>query len=281
MGRIDYLHDPDAPPANSVVPSVVAFVQNDAGQVLMIQRSDNGRWALPGRGHDVGESISGTVVREVWEETGIRPKSSTCPASTPTLVTSCSTTTARSVSSSAFVSAGGRSAASCVRVARRRRSVGLIQRTCGSWTSTPLCDSVSSTRWTGPGQRALHRLTPDVSDPFKYACSARQDLGFGATNERADQAVSPVAAGNFVDPIHRLRGRAVGRRAHATESWRLGRPVDAQHAEAFREALAHTGLMPQRASGEIAPHLLELLIARQYEETVDELAELPQLFIAV
>src|ERR1043165_2937066 len=72
MGRIDYLHDPDAPPANSVVPSVVAFVQNDAGQVLMIQRSDNGRWALPGGGHDVGESISDTVVREVWEETGVK-----------------------------------------------------------------------------------------------------------------------------------------------------------------------------------------------------------------
>jgi 8-oxo-dGTP pyrophosphatase MutT (NUDIX family) len=72
MGRIDYLHDPDAPPANSVVPSVVAFVQNDAGDVLVIQRSDNGRWALPGGGHDVGESISDTVVREVWEETGIK-----------------------------------------------------------------------------------------------------------------------------------------------------------------------------------------------------------------
>ncbi|MFB8353462.1 NUDIX domain-containing protein [Streptomyces niveus] len=72
MGRIDYLHDSDAPPANSVVPSVVAFVQNEAGQVLMIQRSDNGRWALPGGGHDVGESISDTVVREVWEETGIK-----------------------------------------------------------------------------------------------------------------------------------------------------------------------------------------------------------------
>lgn len=38
----------------------------------MIQRSDNGRWALPGGGHDVGESISDTVVREVWEETGIK-----------------------------------------------------------------------------------------------------------------------------------------------------------------------------------------------------------------
>jgi 8-oxo-dGTP pyrophosphatase MutT (NUDIX family) len=71
MGRIDYLHDPDAPQANSVVPSVVAFVRNHAGQVLMIRRSDNGRWALPGGGHDVGESISDTVVREVREETGV------------------------------------------------------------------------------------------------------------------------------------------------------------------------------------------------------------------
>ncbi|MEU6255215.1 NUDIX domain-containing protein [Streptomyces sp. NPDC047043] len=71
MGRIDYLHDPDAPPANSVVPAVVAFVQNEAGQVLMVRRSDNGRWALPGGGHEVGESIADTVVREVWEETGI------------------------------------------------------------------------------------------------------------------------------------------------------------------------------------------------------------------
>ncbi|WP_049574976.1 NUDIX hydrolase [Streptomyces sp. SBT349] len=71
MGRIDYLHDPDAPPVNSVVPSVVAFIQDTAGRLLMIRRSDNGRWALPGGGHDFGESISDTVVREAKEETGI------------------------------------------------------------------------------------------------------------------------------------------------------------------------------------------------------------------
>ncbi len=72
MGRIDYLHDPAAPPPNSVVPSVVAFVQNNAGDILVIERSDNGRWALPGGGHDLGESITDTVVREVWEETGLK-----------------------------------------------------------------------------------------------------------------------------------------------------------------------------------------------------------------
>ncbi|ARQ69983.1 NUDIX domain-containing protein [Streptomyces marincola] len=71
MGRIDYLHDPDAPPANSVVPSVVAFVQDAGGRILMIRRSDNGRWALPGGGHDAGEYIADTVVRETKEETGI------------------------------------------------------------------------------------------------------------------------------------------------------------------------------------------------------------------
>jgi len=71
MARRDYYNDPDAPAPNSVVPSVVAAVRNERGEILMIRRTDNGRWALPGGGHDLGESISDTVVREVKEETGI------------------------------------------------------------------------------------------------------------------------------------------------------------------------------------------------------------------
>ncbi|MCX6459157.1 MAG: NUDIX domain-containing protein [Actinobacteria bacterium] len=70
MARIDYIDDPNAPKANSVVPSVVAVVQNDAGEILLIHKTDNNLWALPGGGHDVGESISDTVIREVKEETG-------------------------------------------------------------------------------------------------------------------------------------------------------------------------------------------------------------------
>ena len=70
MGRIDYINDPDAPAINSVVPSVVAIVQDDQGRVLMIHKTDNDKWALPGGGHDPGESIADTVVREVKEETG-------------------------------------------------------------------------------------------------------------------------------------------------------------------------------------------------------------------
>jgi len=70
MARIDYIDDDNAPPINSVVPSVVAIVQDDRGRVLMIHKTDNNRWALPGGGHEPGETIAQTVVREVKEETG-------------------------------------------------------------------------------------------------------------------------------------------------------------------------------------------------------------------
>lgn len=70
MARIDYIEDPNAPAINSVVPSVVAIDQNDLGELLLIHKTDNDKWALPGGGHDPGESITATVVREVKEETG-------------------------------------------------------------------------------------------------------------------------------------------------------------------------------------------------------------------
>ncbi|MFC8792252.1 NUDIX domain-containing protein [Streptomyces cinereoruber] len=72
MSRIDYFRDPAAPEANSVVPSVTAVVRDNAGRLLVIHKTDNDLWALPGGGHDIGERIADTVVREVEEETGIR-----------------------------------------------------------------------------------------------------------------------------------------------------------------------------------------------------------------
>ncbi|KOV27082.1 NUDIX hydrolase [Streptomyces sp. XY413] len=71
MSRIDYFRDPNAPAANSVVPSVTAVVRDEEGNLLLIHKTDNNLWALPGGGHDAGESIAQTVVREVEEETGI------------------------------------------------------------------------------------------------------------------------------------------------------------------------------------------------------------------
>ncbi len=70
MSRTDYIDDPNAPKANRVVPSVVAAVTDEDGRILLIKKTDNGLWALPGGGHELGEAIADTVVREVKEETG-------------------------------------------------------------------------------------------------------------------------------------------------------------------------------------------------------------------
>ena len=70
--RIDYLDDPAAPPANSIVPSVNVAVTDDSGRLLLIRRTDNGNWALPGGAVDPGESLAEAAVRETEEETGIR-----------------------------------------------------------------------------------------------------------------------------------------------------------------------------------------------------------------
>ncbi len=69
--RVDYYHDSDAPSANSIVVAVTAFVQDAAGRLLMILRTDNDLYAIPGGAQEVGETIAQTVVREVNEETGI------------------------------------------------------------------------------------------------------------------------------------------------------------------------------------------------------------------
>ncbi|MFD0851175.1 NUDIX domain-containing protein [Actinomadura adrarensis] len=69
--RIDYYGDPNAPKANSLVPSVNVVVENDNGEILMIRRTDNDNWAVPGGAIDLGESVTQAAVRETKEETGI------------------------------------------------------------------------------------------------------------------------------------------------------------------------------------------------------------------
>ena len=71
MARIDHYHEPGAPKPNSMVPAVTAVVANEAGEILLQRRADNGLWALPGGAVEFGESAGQSVVREVKEETGL------------------------------------------------------------------------------------------------------------------------------------------------------------------------------------------------------------------
>jgi 8-oxo-dGTP diphosphatase len=55
-----------------LLPGVSAVVRNDAGHVLLARRSDNGRWSVPAGVIDPGEQPADAVLREVFEETGVR-----------------------------------------------------------------------------------------------------------------------------------------------------------------------------------------------------------------
>ncbi|MBW0103659.1 NUDIX hydrolase [Pseudonocardia sp. KRD291] len=71
MARTDHFHDPDAPKATSIVIAVSAFVTDDRDRLLMIRRTDNDLYALPGGRHELGETITETAIRETDEETGL------------------------------------------------------------------------------------------------------------------------------------------------------------------------------------------------------------------
>jgi ADP-ribose pyrophosphatase YjhB (NUDIX family) len=71
MARIEHFNDPDAPAANSIVPACTVFVTDELDRVLLIHRTDNDLWALPGGAQEFGEYIAETAVRETREETGI------------------------------------------------------------------------------------------------------------------------------------------------------------------------------------------------------------------
>jgi ADP-ribose pyrophosphatase YjhB (NUDIX family) len=54
-----------------MVASVNVVVASEAADILLIRRSDNDNWALPGGAIDLGESVAQAAIRETKEETGI------------------------------------------------------------------------------------------------------------------------------------------------------------------------------------------------------------------
>ena len=48
-----------------------AIIRNDAGEILLTRRADNGLWCLPGGHLDFGETVEQCAIREAYEETGL------------------------------------------------------------------------------------------------------------------------------------------------------------------------------------------------------------------
>ncbi|MFI6030495.1 NUDIX hydrolase [Amycolatopsis magusensis] len=71
MARRDYYYDPNAPAANSIAVAVSAFIQDEEGRILMIRRTDNDLYSIPGGQLELGETLTQAAAREVREETGI------------------------------------------------------------------------------------------------------------------------------------------------------------------------------------------------------------------
>jgi ADP-ribose pyrophosphatase YjhB (NUDIX family) len=69
--RIDYYDEPNGPKANSMVPSVNVVVASDNDEILLVRRSDNDNWAIPGGAIELGESMTQAAIRETKEESGI------------------------------------------------------------------------------------------------------------------------------------------------------------------------------------------------------------------
>ncbi len=51
---------------------VDAAVFDQDNRILLIQRADNRRWAMPGGGAEIGQTLPEAVLRELWEEAGLR-----------------------------------------------------------------------------------------------------------------------------------------------------------------------------------------------------------------
>ena len=71
QGLHDSLGRPLEKMPDALRPGSNTVLINDANQVLLHRRSDNGAWALPGGAMEIGESIETCAVREMWEETGL------------------------------------------------------------------------------------------------------------------------------------------------------------------------------------------------------------------
>ncbi|MGB7539320.1 MAG: NUDIX domain-containing protein [Anaerolineales bacterium] len=55
-----------------VLPGATALIRDEDGRMLLVRRTDSGRWMFPGGLLELGESLAGTAIREAGEETGLQ-----------------------------------------------------------------------------------------------------------------------------------------------------------------------------------------------------------------
>ncbi len=72
LSRRDFYNDLAAPRANNIVPAASAVIMNGDDRILLIERTDNGLWSIPGGTMEPGEDITSCCIREVEEETGFK-----------------------------------------------------------------------------------------------------------------------------------------------------------------------------------------------------------------
>lgn len=58
--------------ARILLPSVAALIYDGAGGLLLVRQADGGVWSTPGGSMEFDETPADAVVREAWEETGLR-----------------------------------------------------------------------------------------------------------------------------------------------------------------------------------------------------------------
>ena len=71
MNWIDWLGNPVTRKPDRIGASASAVIFDECGQVLLMQRADNGFWGVPGGNMEIGESVVQATAREVFEETGL------------------------------------------------------------------------------------------------------------------------------------------------------------------------------------------------------------------
>lgn len=54
-----------------MVPGAGVVIENAAGEILLQERTDNGKWGLPGGSCDAGHTFTQTAIKEIQEETGL------------------------------------------------------------------------------------------------------------------------------------------------------------------------------------------------------------------